>query len=93
VRLVQVIRSTDYDCVELVSVEQLVDVREEITNSKSLRECLRLRTVIVADRDKLSSAHAGEQRKMRKLGNRSCSNESNPKVRAHQLTRLTVVPG
>jgi hypothetical protein len=87
------IRSADYDCIELIGVEQLVDVREEITNSEPLRECLRLRTVIVADGDKLSSAHAREQREMRELRNRSCSNESNPKVRAHQLTRLTVVPG
>ena len=90
VRLVQVVRSCDDDCIELVGVEKLVDVREDVGNTKTLGERTSFWTVVVTDRDKLRAANAGENRKMRQLRYRSRANKSKSDVRAQMCP--TVVP-
>jgi hypothetical protein len=90
VRLVQMVRRRDYDCVELVGIEQLIYVGEDVGNAKTLCQCTSFWTIVVADRDKLRTANARENRKMRELRNRSCADESKSDIRAQM--RPTVVP-
>jgi len=62
VRLMQVIRRSDDNCVESFGVEQLVDIGEDVRDFQSLSERTGFGAIIVADRDKLDPAHLREQR-------------------------------
>ena len=88
--LVKVIRSRNNHGVELIGIEELVDICEDVRYSKSLRERLRLRTIIVADRDKLRTTNARKHRKVRELCYRSRANKTKPDIRAQMCP--TVVP-
>lgn len=90
VRLMKMIRGRDYDRVELIRVEKLVDVGKDVRNAKALCKCTGFWAVVVADRDELRATNAREDRQMRELRNRSCSNKSKSDVRAQM--RPTVVP-
>ena len=86
----KMIRGCDYDCIELIRVEKLVDVGEDVRNAKALCKCTSFWAVVVADRDEMRAANAGENRQMRQLRYRACSNETKSDVRAQM--RPTVVP-
>jgi hypothetical protein len=89
-RLMKMIRGRDYDCIELIRVEELVNVSEDVRNAKALCKCTSLGAVVVADGDELRAANARENRQVRELRYRSCSNQSKSDVRAQ--IRPTVVP-
>ena len=89
-RFMQMIWSRDYNCIELIGVEKLVDVGKDVGNAETLGECACLWAIIVADRDELRATNARKNRKMRKLRYRSSTDEAKPDVRAQ--IRPTVVP-
>ncbi len=92
-RLVKMIRCRYHDCIELVRIEQLVDVGEDVRDIQTPCERAGLWTIVVADRDEMRTTHSRQERQMRKLCNRPRTYETEAKIRAHQFTRSTVVPG
>ena len=80
VGLMQMIRSRDYNCIETLSVEKLVDVREDVGNFQSLRESTCFRSIVVADGDELRTAHLREQGEMRELRDSTSTDKSKAKI-------------
>ena len=68
----------DYNGVNLVELQQILDVSKDIGNLHSLGDRARLGSIVVAQRDKLGAFDFGERRKVRQLRNRSSANESEP---------------
>ncbi len=90
VRLVQVVGSGDYNCIELIGVEKLVDIGEYVGNTETLGERAGFGAVIVADSDKLGATNSRKHGKVRQLRDRSCADKTKPDVRAQM--RPMVVP-
>lgn len=68
---VQMVGRRDHDCIELVELEQILDVREHVRNAEAIGESARLRTIVVAERDELRVARLREYRQMCEL--RDCA--------------------
>ena len=71
VRLVQMVGRRDDDRVESVGLEQVLDVRVRIGHLEAVRECARLRAIVVADREQPDAAHLRQHGKMRHLRDRA----------------------
>ena len=56
-RLVQVIGRGDDNGIELIRIEKLIDVGENVGNSKALSECTGLWTIVIADGNKTRAAN------------------------------------
>jgi hypothetical protein len=93
VRLVKMIGRRDNYRIELIRIEKLIDVGENVGNTKTLGESARFWSIIVANRDEFSAPDFRQNGKMRELCDRAGTNQSKPNFRAHSVKRPTVVPG
>ena len=93
VRLVKMVWCRNDYCIQLVRIEKLIDVGEDVRNSETLRESASFWSIVVADRDELCALDLRKNGKMRELCDRAGTNQSKSNIRAHSVTRPTVVPG
>src|SRR3954464_6554484 len=75
-RLVKMIRRSDYHRIDLVQLQQILDVGENVRHFQTLGNGARLRPVVIAKGDQLRSLDLGEHRQVCELRDRSRADQS-----------------
>jgi len=78
VRLVKVIRRSDYHRIDLIQLEQILEIGEHVGDLEALRDRARLGPIVVAKRDELGAFDFREHREVRELRYRSSADEPEP---------------
>ena len=66
----------DYNCIHLVELQQILEIREHIGNLETLGDRACFRAVVIAQRDELGALDFAQRRKVRELRNRADANET-----------------
>ena len=87
VRLMQVIRGTNRDGIELLVLQELLDVAECVADPETGAECAGLGEVGVADGDDLHALQLSEDGEMGHLGDRPGANDAQLECVGHAIPR------
>ena len=64
-RLVEVVRRSDDDGIQVIELEQILDVGERVADAEAIGERARLGPVVIADGRKFRPAHLRQNRQVR----------------------------